>query len=174
MIYSNMSKFIYCPKCSHKGKSTKDMFKCLGCGFVHYFHSCDTGSIFLVEENKVLLAKRNENPQIGKWDAIGGFLNYGEHPKDGTIREVKEETNLEVRDLEILGIYMDKYEFKGETLPTLNTIYIGKIAGGKLAVMDDVAEVKWFDIQRPIPNIAFPAVKQALKDLRVWYNLKHK
>ncbi|MGB2791584.1 MAG: NUDIX domain-containing protein, partial [Candidatus Moraniibacteriota bacterium] len=52
-------------------------------------------------DGEVLLIKRSETEDVlpGVWDIPGGTLEDGEDPKDGATREVKEETNLEVRNL---------------------------------------------------------------------------
>lgn len=56
---------------------------------------------------------RGIEPKKGKYDFIGGFLENGEDPLDGAVREFKEETGVEInkKDLEFLGIYVDDYGF---------------------------------------------------------------
>lgn len=115
------------------------------------------------------MAKRKDEPQKGTWDVPGGFLNYGEHPRAGAKRELIEETGLEVKLIKLLGVYIDKYYFQNETIRTLNFIYVGSIKAGKPVAHDDVEEIKWFDITKPIPNTSFPLIDKGLKDLRKWY-----
>ncbi len=52
---------------------------------------------------EILLIKRAETEDVlpGVWDIPGGTLEDGEDPKEGTTREVKEETNLEVKNLRL-------------------------------------------------------------------------
>jgi 8-oxo-dGTP diphosphatase len=45
---------------------------------------------------KVLLVKRGKEPGYGKWSIPGGAVELGETLKEGVLREVKEETGLEV------------------------------------------------------------------------------
>ena len=54
------------------------------------------------EENKVLLLKRSSFPDQwmpDKWALVGGGVEEGEDPKDGCVREIKEETGLVVKDI---------------------------------------------------------------------------
>ena len=161
-----MEYFIFCPRCKSKLENNPDFFKCKSCGQVIYKNSAPTASVLIIRGNKVLLAKRAFEPFKGKYDIIGGFLKYGEDPLTGVLREVKEETSLEITILDILGIYMDTYGKDG--IETLNIIYIGKIVNGKMKASDDVAELEWFPINK-LPKPAFKGQVKAFKDLQKWF-----
>lgn len=159
----------FCPKCGNKANQNPGVINCSHCGKSTYLHSFPTSSVFVVKGAKVMLIKRARPPHKGAWDIPGGFLNYAESPEDGAVRELKEETGLTVSLVSMLGIYMDEYLFQGETIPTLNVIYIGKIISGKEIASDDAAEIGWFDIKKPIPNFAFAVIDKAFKDMQKWF-----
>ena len=117
-----------------------------------------------VKNGKVLLSKRAIEPLKGIYDIIGGFLEENEYPDKGIIREVKEETGLDVKIEKILGIYRDTYGENEE--PTINIIYIGKILKGKMKPHDDIDELKWFDLKETDNLKTFKNVKEALSDLK--------
>jgi len=50
----------------------------------------------IFNNEKVLLVKRGKEPGYGKWSIPGGAVELGETLKEGVLREVKEETGLEV------------------------------------------------------------------------------
>ncbi len=54
---------------------------------------------------KILLIKRKNEPFMGRWALPGGFIEYSESAEDAIIREVKEETNLEISIKALLGVY---------------------------------------------------------------------
>jgi 8-oxo-dGTP diphosphatase len=56
--------------------------------------------------NLVLIRRRNE-PFKGSYALPGGFVEAGETIEDACRREVKEETNLEIYDVRLLGVYSD-------------------------------------------------------------------
>ena len=51
---------------------------------------------YIIQEGKVLLLQRQRPPHQGKWSAPGGKLEYGESPYECAIREIREETGLEI------------------------------------------------------------------------------
>lgn len=160
-------KFTYkfCPFCKEKLGQKKELYFCPKCKQTIYknFAYVGVGMVF-VENGKVLLSKRGIEPRKGIYDIIGGFLNEDEYPEKGIIREVKEETNLNVKIIKILGIYRDTYGKNDE--PTLNIIYIGKIISGEIKPQDDISELRWFDLKETKNLELFKNVKEALSDLR--------
>ena len=102
----------------------------------------------------MLLARRAREPDQGKWDLPGGFLEAGEHPLDGLRRELREETGLDVEPLDFVGVWMDVYGEDGA--PTLN-LYWRCRADGEPHAADDIDEVRWFapDALPPDEQLAF-------------------
>lgn len=135
-------------------------------------HSYPTGSVLIIKNGNILIGKRGMNPKMGKQEVIGGFLNYGEDPKSGAIREVKEETDLDIKIIKLLGVYIDDYEYRGDTIKTLNHYYIGKIVSGKLKAQSEITSLKWIPIGEIPKNMAFKSGVLALKDLQKWYKKK--
>lgn len=56
-------------------------------------------AVLVTPINQVLLLKRSENEEWmpGKWGLVGGMIRTGEHPIEGVLREIKEETNLNIK-----------------------------------------------------------------------------
>jgi len=62
------------------------------------------GSAVLVEKDgKFLLGERNKENLNGYWIIPGGGVKWGETLKDAGIREIKEETNLDVEIVKLIG-----------------------------------------------------------------------
>lgn len=62
------------------------------------------GGCIFDEAGRVLLQRRGDSH---KWGFPGGAIELGETPEMAAIREVKEETGLDVRVGELIGIYTD-------------------------------------------------------------------
>ena len=63
--------------------------------------------IYLIDHGKWLLMYRNRKPDDineGKWIGVGGHLEENEAPEECVLREIKEETGLEVTNLRLRGI----------------------------------------------------------------------
>jgi len=55
-----------------------------------------TTAAFISNGKKLLLIKRTEEPWTGLWHFLGGHVDKGETPQDSVIREIKEESGLDV------------------------------------------------------------------------------
>lgn len=114
----------------------------------------------------MLLGRRAHEPDAGRWDLLGGFLEEGEHPLDGLRRELLEETGLDVEPGAFLGSYLDTYGELGTTV--LNLVFEARIVSGEMAAADDVAELRWFDLDG-LPareDLAFRWVSRFFDDLK--------
>lgn len=118
----------------------------------------------LVDAGKLLLVKRNIEPYRGWWDIPGGFLEAGEHPEAGAVREMGEETGLHVNPVKLLGIYMDRYGVNGDY--TLNFCYLAELVGGTPAPASDALELRWFDLDDLPAQVAFDWSADALRKLQ--------
>jgi 8-oxo-dGTP diphosphatase len=143
----------YCPRCRAELKGGAERVECGECGFVAYASSQPTACAICVDvEGRVLLARRRADPFAGRWDLPGGFLQEGEHPLDGLVRELREETGLEVEPLEFVGIWMDRYGDTEDAPATLNLYWTAHVTGGESEPADDVTELGWFapdELPRP-------------------------
>lgn len=113
-------------------------------------------AIILNDEGEVLLIKRKNEPFKDMWALPGGFVEYGEKVEEATIREVKEETGLEVEILKLFNVYSDpRRDPRGHTI---SIVYFCKIMGGKLKGGDDAKEAKFFKFNENLP-LAFDHLK---------------
>ncbi len=105
----------------------------------------------LVEGNKVLLIRRGREPFLGKWAIPGGFLEENETLEECCVREAKEETNLEVKIVKLLGVYSNPSR---DPRKTVGAVFICKRVSGEIKGGDDAAEAKWFPLDK-LPEMAF-------------------
>jgi len=102
------------------------------------------------DENRLLLLKRKDND---KWTMPGGTMDFGESLADCAIREVKEETNLDIGLVDIVGIYTDPnilIEYSdGEVRQEFTVVYFGKVAGSlDVAIDDESKESQWVELDQ--------------------------
>ena len=106
--------------------------------------------IMIREGDNYLLIKRAANPDKGLWSVPGGLVEVGERIEDAAIREAKEETCLDVKVVERLGV-VDKIEYDelGKVFYHFIIIqYLAEIIGGEMCPMDDALEAKWVTLDQ--------------------------
>src|SRR3989344_9508194 len=109
-----------------------------------------TTDAIILKNNKILLIKRGNNPSKGMWALPGGYVDFNESVEKACMREVKEETGLNVKKLRLLGIYSSP---KRDPQQTVTIAYIVN-AIGTAAASDDAADARWFPLNK-LPKLAF-------------------
>ncbi len=64
-------------------------------------------AFILYEPNKIILIRRKNPPFKGQYALPGGFVDIGETVENACIREAKEETDLDVIILDMIGVYSE-------------------------------------------------------------------
>lgn len=119
--------------------------------------------IVLERDGKVLLGQRHVDPDkadsvfrsAGEWTLPGGKLEWGESFEGGAIREVKEETDIEIRDLEVMSVHNCKNEHA-------HFVTIGLVARewkgeAKVTEPDEITKWEWFSLQDLPSPLYFPS-----------------
>jgi 8-oxo-dGTP diphosphatase len=131
---------------------------CPACGQIHWLNAKPCAGALVLRNGKVLLIRRAMQPFRDYWDIPGGFCEVEEHPAETAIREVREETGLEIELTGLHGLWMDEYVSR----PTLNIYYLARPLTRRLCLGDDARGAAWF-APRALPRqIAFENGRQAL------------
>ncbi len=122
---------------------------CLACGFVFYLDPKLVVAVILARGDELLLGQRAMNPGKGRWSFPSGYVNRGEEVEKAAIREVKEETHLDVRLSRLVGLYSSAGD------PVVLAVYAGEIVGGVPAPGSELLDVGFFPLDN-LPPLAFP------------------
>ena len=164
-------QYSFCPKCGRPLElrliDGRERLVCSECSFVFYQNSKPCSSVLAIDQGRLLLVKRAIEPFKDYWDIPGGFLEAGEHPEAGAIREVAEETGLLVKLIDQIGVFMDIYGATGEH--TLNFCYVAEVIGGQPRAASDATQLGWFRYDTLPEKIAFGWSLQALALFRQKY-----
>lgn len=106
----------------------------------------------IIKDGKILLIERKNEPFKGKWALPGGFVEYGEKVEDAVVREVNEETGLDTKIIDIVGVYSDPSRDPRGHIVTV--VYLLDILDGEIKGSDDAADAKFFDLN-DLPKLAF-------------------
>jgi len=100
----------------------------------------------IIHEKKILLVKRNKDPQKENWAIPGGSVNLGETLQEAAEREIKEETGLTVKAKKPVHTFdLIEREEKGRirfhyVIIDLEADYVS----GRLKAADDALDAGWF------------------------------
>lgn len=108
-------------------------------------HIVATGGLILNDKDEVLLVN---HPMKG-WEFPGGIVELGETIPQALLREIKEESGVDVKIVNIVGIYSNTKKKKGyngvKEIPTIvNVDFICQYVSGELATSIESIEVRWY------------------------------
>ncbi len=96
------------------------------------------------EHGRILLQRRSDN---GLWALPGGAMDMGDSLPGAAVREVKEETGLDVEVTGLVGTYTDPRHViaysDGEVRRQFNVCFTARITGGTLAISDESTELRF-------------------------------
>ncbi len=133
---------------------------CRRCRFVHYINPRPVAGTIPVRpsDGSVLLVRRAIKPQKGLWVFPGGFMDMGETAEQTAVRETREEANLEVRALQLVGVYT-------RVDPGIVIVVYSATAVSDASAGDETSEVGWFTPDAiPWDELAFDSTVAALHD----------
>ena len=131
---------------------------CDECGFVHYLNPRPVaGTIPVRADGALLLVRRAIEPRLGFWVFPGGFMDVGETAEDAAARETREEANLEVDELSLLGVYTRTHA--GVVVIVYEARALGEGSAGS-----ETSEIGWFAPDAiPWDDLAFDTTHWALE-----------
>jgi NAD+ diphosphatase len=105
-------EFKFCPNCATplamvtqmEDGGEKARLRCPACDYTHWNNPTPVLAAVIEYQGQILLA-RNAAWTAQMYALITGFMEAGETPEGGITREIKEETNLDVSDLKLIGVY---------------------------------------------------------------------
>ena len=104
-----------------------------------------TVDVIIEKNDKIVLIRRKNKPFEGKYALPGGFVEYGEKVEDAAVREAKEETSLEVKLKEILGVYSE--EKRDPRFHSISVVFIASPLKGRIEAKSDAEEARWVKLE---------------------------
>ncbi len=133
-----MTTWTYCPECATPLESRESGGRlrpvCPNGHFTRWDNPLPVLAALVEYEGRILLA-RNAAWTNGLFALITGFLESGETPEQGMARELKEETDLDVERMTLIGVY--EFLRKNEVIIAYHVEAVGTIA-----LNDELAEFR--------------------------------
>jgi len=158
-------EYKHCPICG-AGLDTRhfegrDRLVCSSCAFVFYQNPVPAAGVILIEDGQLLWVQRRDDPRKGLWTLPAGFVEYDENVEECAVREMKEETGI---DVELTGLFNAYMAMDDPRARVVLLLYTCRRVGGELKPGDDAIDAQFFPVDKP-PEIAFKAHKLALAEI---------
>jgi mutator protein MutT len=111
------------------------------------------------KENRILVLKRNNVPVKGEWWFPGGRVRKGETLNEALIREVKEETGLEIEVKNLVGVYTRLFPERHD----ISIVFLCFAKAGNLRLNQEHSDAKFLNIKEAMQEL-HPELQMALKD----------
>ena len=159
----------YCKHCAHRvvqsipDGDTVTRRHCKNCGHIEYDTPIATVSTLLIAQKKILFIRRDIPPYAGKWAPPGGYPEKGESMRQAAIRELQEETGLEIDQDKLIPFFLS-------SISPMNQYYISFRAHlsdpMKPTCGAEVRDAAWFDRDEfPADEYWLPALTSILSDV---------
>lgn len=170
--YYPSAVFKYCPYCGAEGFKWNGIkaFSCDKCDQRYYIN--EAAAVVAVIENEkheLLLTVRARDPFKDMLDLPGGFVDIGETAENAVRREVKEELNLEIEELNFFGSFPNRYIFGGVIYFTLDIAFCAKVSDfSVIEAADDVAKYKFVALDKiRLEEIGLDSIKEVIKQYKL-------
>jgi len=165
--YLEARDYIYCPWCGTtlEERAFDGIVRrgCPNCDFIWYKNPVPAAGAIIHDNGQLLLVKRRYPPAKGDWCFPAGFQEYYESPVECCIREVKEETGL---DISIDSLFWNYRAGDDPRTMVVLFLYLASIVGGSPKAGDDAEKVEFFPVNEVPDNIAFSAHREAIYHFR--------
>lgn len=140
----------HCPRCgeslSQRKVEGKKRLYCQNCSEVIWRNPKPVAWVLVKKDDKYLLVKRTHNPDKGEWDIPGGFLEEGESFRDAAVRELEEETGVEI-NIDKLSFY-NTISFERGEKPVVGVIFRVELNNiPEIKAQDDAEKALFWSIE---------------------------
>jgi mutator protein MutT len=99
----------------------------------------------IVQDDYILLVRRANPPLQGEWSIPGGLVEVGETTKEAIIREIQEETSLEIEPVKLVEVFERILRDKSNLVQYHFVLidYVCRIVSGEPRAGSDVSELRW-------------------------------
>ncbi|WP_298119052.1 NUDIX domain-containing protein [Flavobacterium sp.] len=169
MAENEASFFKYCPNCSSQNLTYVNNFKlhCSDCDFILYHNIAAAVALVFTYEDKILFAERNVEPDKGKLDLPGGFIDPNETAEEAACREVNEELGLELTpdDLKYITTAPNNYLYRNVPYRTMDIFYECSLKTNVISIKaaDEIKSLTWIKRNEiDLNKIGFASIRKVI------------
>ncbi|MBF0586818.1 NUDIX domain-containing protein [Prosthecochloris sp. N3] len=160
-----MKTYSFCPVCGsglHEAEiENRQRRRCPSCSWIHYENPLPVAIAYAVNsDDEILIIRRAHEPGFNEWALPGGFIEAGETPQEGCLRELKEETGLNGSIERLIGAYHRYTDMYGSLLAVAYKVFV---ADKTLSINHELFEADFY-AHHEIPSINLLLHKQIIQE----------
>ena len=159
-------RLFYCSLCGaklesrHDGESKRPY--CAKCGrYIYENPAVGVAAVILDKDRRILLGKRKKGRKKGLWCIPCGYVDCHEDLREAVVRELKEETNL---DIQVDGLLDVHSNFFSPEKHAVGIWFMAHPVGGELKAQDDLEQVGYYSLDS-LPPMAFESDLMVIEKL---------
>jgi 8-oxo-dGTP diphosphatase len=133
-------KLHYCTECAAPLEQRDATQYVCANGHEYWNEPHASACVAVLRDGEVLLARRAVEPRAGQYVLPGGFVDFDETPYEAARRELREETGLDVTELDLLEVHTIRYR---ENEASLSIVFHARAWQGELKAGDDAEALTW-------------------------------
>lgn len=173
-IFEMGAIFKHCPNCTSENVEFPNniRFLCHNCGFVYYHNIAAAVAIVFRYEDKILFTVRNIDPDKGKLDLPGGFIDPNENAEAASCREIFEELGMDILEsnLKYITTSPNNYLYKNVPYRTMDIFYEYKLDNPNISIVakDELKSLEWIKIKDiDLSKIGFVSIRKVIKEFYI-------
>jgi NADH pyrophosphatase NudC (nudix superfamily) len=166
-----MTFFKFCPNCKSENFTFPNNVRlhCNDCDFTYYHNIAAAVAIVFTFDDKILFTVRNVDPDKGKWDLPGGFIDPAENAEAAACREIKEELGIDVfpSDLKYITTSPNNYLYKNVPYRTVDIFYECPLQSDMISINaeDEIQELIWVNRKDiDLEKIGFISIRKVVEE----------
>jgi len=160
-----MKSYQFCPLCGKPLEQGdidgRERMFCPSCAWVHYVNPLPVALAYTINrDGNLLLVRRGQEPALNEWALPGGFIEAGEEPHEGCLRELREETSLSGTIDSLIGVYHREVEMYGSLLVVAYRVTVDDDA---IAINHELFEAGFY-AHADRPEVRIPLHRRIISD----------